>query len=154
MRYRVVLCLVILFPLQNTDAQVSTLAAARKSLPGVSWRAGSVVAADFTCRGRLDRAILGTEKSAETGKSNIVVAVFVNGTGRPPEVIRDGGRDAQRAKLTTESLDYDPEVSLGYPLPGFQRSKTCKGLNISDGETDSRHLYWNHIYGRFDSWSL
>jgi hypothetical protein len=39
-------------------------------------------------------------------------------------------------------------------LPGFQQSKTCKGLNLSDGETDSAHIYWNHKALRFGEWQL
>ena len=56
--------------------------------------------------------------------------------------------------LTTEGLDFDPKEDLGYILPGFQRSKTCKGLDLSDDQIDSRHIYWNRELHRFDSWSL
>jgi hypothetical protein len=137
----------LLFSQIGVDQEALTKAATRY-VPGVSWRARSVVTADFTCRGRLQTAIL------DASPSEIVVAVFLNGTNSRPEVPRSSAkvRDPASATLQTESLDYDPKEDPGYVLPGFQRSKTCKGLNLSDGEIDSAHIYWNHESLRFDGW--
>jgi hypothetical protein len=122
-------------------------AAASKFAPDVTWRPTSVLTADFSCRGRKEQAILGV-----TSKE-IVIAVFLDGTSRKPEVLRysAAARDARQAKLTLESLDYDRDEDTG-PLPGFRRSRTCKGLNLSDGLVDSAHIYWNHDARRFDDW--
>ena len=81
-------------------------------------------------------------------------AVFLNGTNSRPEVLRYSAkvRDPASATLQAESLDYDPKEDPGYVLSGFQRSKTCKGLNLSDGKIDSAHIYWNHESLRFDDW--
>jgi hypothetical protein len=46
-------------------------------------------------------------------------------------------RNPAYATLKAEDLDYDPREDPGYELPGFQRSKSCKGLNLSDGEIDT-----------------
>jgi hypothetical protein len=85
-----------------------------------------------------------------------VIAVFLNGLKRLPEILRysSKARNAATAVLAVEDLDYDPPQALGYDLPGFQQSKTCKGLNLSDGETDSAHIYWNHKALRFGEWQL
>jgi hypothetical protein len=61
-------------------------------------------------------------------------------------------RDARTATLTIETLDYDPKVEdVGVRL-AFRRSRTCKGLNLSDEKIDSAHIYWNHEAKRFDDW--
>jgi hypothetical protein len=123
--------------------------AAARYVPGVSWHAESVMTGDFNCRGRKEKAILGTSQS------EIVVAVFLDGTNRRPEVLRYSAkvRDPASARLTTEDLDFDSQEELGYILPGFQRSKSCQGLNLSDGLKDSAHIYWNHDSRKFDDWT-
>jgi hypothetical protein len=130
-------------------AEPSMVQSAARFVPGVRWRAGSVLTADFSCSGRRQHAILGTNAK------DIVIAVFVNGESRRPEVLRYSAavRVARWAKLTLETLDYDPLEELGYSLPGFQRSRTCKGLNLGDGETDSAHIYWNRDDHQFNEWS-
>lgn len=122
--------------------------AASRFVPNVTWRTESVLTADFSCRGRKEQAILGSTVE------EIVIAVFVNGTNERPKLLRYSAtaRDARTAKLTLESLDYDPEEEAGGPLRGFQRSKTCKGLNLSDQKIDSAHIYWNHNANEFDDW--
>jgi hypothetical protein len=140
--------LLIVLAIASTNAQTPSVApAASKFLPEVSWRAASIVSADFTCRGRQEQAILGT-----TSKE-ILIAVFINGVGQTPEVLRYSSavRDARTAKLTIESLDYDPTEDIG-ELPGFRRSRTCKGLNLTDERIDSAHIYWNHVAKRFGDW--
>jgi hypothetical protein len=136
--------------LAQTTARVepSVQAAAAKYVPGINWRPKSVVSGDFSCRGKMESAILGTSPS------EIVVAVFLKGLSSRPQVLRYSARvrDAASAVLETENLDFDPEEALGYALPGFHRSKTCKGLNLSDGKIDSAHIYWNHESLRFDDW--
>jgi hypothetical protein len=131
-----------------SGAQASSVAeAAAQHHPDVTWQTGSVVSADFTCRGRQEAAILGTTSR------DIVVAVFIGGLGQKPEVLRYSAalRDARAVRLTTEALDYDPKDDLG-ELPGFRRSKTCKGLSLSDDKIDSTHIYWNHDAKGFDDW--
>jgi hypothetical protein len=125
----------------------SVPASASKFVPGVRWRGKSVLVADFSCRSRKEQAILGV-----TAKE-IVVAVFLNGLAEKPEVLRYSAtaRDPNDVKLTLESLDYDPKDDIG-DLDGFRRSRTCKGLNLSDDKIDSAHIYWNHDAKRFNDW--
>jgi len=133
----------------NAAQAPSIVEAAATFVPGVSWRPESVLTADFTCRGRKEQAILGVTAR------EIVIVVFLNGSADKPEVLRYSAeaRDPNEVKLTIESLDFDPAGDLG-DLPGFRRSRTCKGLNLSDGKVDSAHIYWNHDAQHFDDWSL
>jgi hypothetical protein len=62
-------------------------------------------------------------------------------------------RHPATAEIKAENLDYDPQEDPGYVLPGFRRSKTCKGLNLADMKIDSAHIYWNHEVRQFDNWS-
>ena len=127
----------------------SVTAAVSKFVPDVSWRPKSVLIAEFSCRGRKEQAILGV-----TAKE-IVITIFLNGTAEMPEVLHYSAqsRDPNEVKLTVESLDYDPKDDDLGDLPGFHRSKICKGLNLSDGKVDSAHIYWNHDAKRFDDWA-
>ena len=102
----------------------------------------------LTCEGQPDYAIRGLDPK------DIVIAVFINGIASTPEVIRDQERSRDFARIRAESLDYDPKSFLGEDLPGFQRSKTCKGLNLYDEMVDSLHLYWNRKTKQFEGWSL
>jgi hypothetical protein len=66
-------------------------------------------------------------------------------------------RDPATTTLAAESLDLDLDrlrVEIGIVPPGLRPSKTCKGLNLSDGKVDSAHIYWNHEAARFAAWSL
>ena len=74
----------------------------------------------------------------------------------PPEVLHYLAKawNAAERELTLESLDFDPASPTGDPLPGFQRSKKCKGLNLRDNKTDSTHIYWNHDAREFVDWSF
>jgi hypothetical protein len=130
--------------------RAATEKAAAKFLPEVVWRPGSVVTGDFTCRGRREHAILGVTES------EIVIAVFPNGLSARPLFLRYStrARNPKTAELTIEDLDYDPKQDIGYELRGFRRSKSCKGLNLADGLTDSAHIYWNRDSHRFEDWTL
>jgi len=150
-----IVSIVFLASIPQTAAQnaSSVIAAAARYVPGVDWRPKSIVTGDFSCSGRTEKAILGTTPT------EIIVAVFLNGTAKRPEVLRYSAkaRRASSAALTIEDLNFelkDLQADLGFVPPGLRPSKTCKGLNLSDGETDSAHIYWNHESRRFDDWTL
>jgi len=149
MKCQTIIGLSLLLSSQMAAGQGALTKAAARYVPGVTWREKSVVTADFTCRGHQQKAILGTSST------EIVVAVFINGTKSRHELLHYSAeaRNPSTATLTMESLDYDPKDDPGGVLPGFQRSRTCKGLNLSDGEIDSAHIYWNHNAFRFDAWA-
>lgn len=124
--------------------------AATKYVAKVAWRRDSALAGNFTCSGRWEQAILGVSKT------EIVITIFVHGLNMRPEVLRysAGNRNPMTVKLETESLDYEPKEALGYHPDGFRRSRSCKGLSLSDGETDSAHIFWNEKLHKFDDWTL
>src|SRR5271166_2573739 len=64
---------VVLFAQTTARVEPSVQAAAARYVPGIRWRAKSVIAGNFSCRGRTESAILGTSES------EIAVAVFLDG---------------------------------------------------------------------------
>jgi len=143
MRCPIVACSLLVFS-QVAISDDAVKKAASKYVPGVTWHSDNVIRADFTCRGRKQTAILGE------GPKEVVVVVFLSGLDHRPEILRFTFFQSS-PKIEADDLDYDPE-DLDYPLPGFQRSKTCKGLSVDDGETDPAHVYWNHKSGQFNFW--
>ena len=131
----------------NAEQRIAIVSAANKYIPGVTWHSESVISGDFTCRGRIEQAILGITAQ------EIVIVVFINGLENRPEILRDKVHTPADAELTIENLDYDPNEQAGVELEGFLRSKECKGLNIADNHVDSFHVYWNHKDSQFDWWS-
>ena len=140
--------------LQGNPAAVSPQSALQqlsKARPEVRWDAKSGMRADFDCDGRPDRAFLGRNEGR-------VYVGLVRAAAQNPEVLDfavDGRIQeaicAEPAKLVIESLDYDPTEDVG-PVDGFRRLRTCKGLELSGGECDSIHLFWNHALKRLDWW--
>ena len=135
-------------------AQVPAIAAAaNKFVPGVTLKKESIVAGNFSCRGRVERAILGTKKS------EIVVAIFLRSLRMPPTVLRYSAntRDPTTSELKVEDWYFEPmefENLVGHLPDGLRPSRTCKGLNLSDGRIDSAHIYWNHNTKKFSDWTL
>jgi hypothetical protein len=140
-------------PARAEDAASQVAEAASGFLPGVEWRASSVLEGDFTCRGRVEHAILGVNDR------DVVVAIFAEGLERPPEVLgrsRDV-HDPDVAVLALEDMDFEPrefEDQVGYVPDGMRPSKTCKGLNLGGGNVDSLHVYWDHDARNFSAWSF
>jgi hypothetical protein len=144
------LLLALLFQITTAQRQ-QVLNAANKFMPGITWQAKSVLIGDFSCRGRSEQAILGTSHS-ETARRYAVAAIFLDGLDKQPELFFDDLHITDDVKLIVESLDFDPQETLGHSLQGFKRSKTCKGLNMDDNQTDSLHIYWDAKSRDFDAW--
>lgn len=68
------------------------------------------------------------------------------------------GADSQNSlrvapsEVSLESLDFDPKDEEMGDLPGFQRSKLCKGIVLDDKQSDPIHLYWDHDTHRLAWW--
>src|SRR5215471_3625237 len=86
----------------NAEQRIAIVSAANKYIPGVTWHSESVISGDFTCRGRIEQAILGITAQ------EIVIVVFINGLENRPEILRDKVHTPADAELTIENLDYDP----------------------------------------------
>lgn len=153
MKRSVVFILLLSFATIAFAQNGAVIAAASKFLPDITWKKDSVVTGNFSCRGRIEHAILGTSKT------EIVVAVFLDGLTRSPQVLRYSAktRDPSTAELKTEDGDFDPkefEDEVGYIPDGMRPSKSCIGLNLSDGNVDSAHIYWNHNAKQLSDWVL
>ena len=140
-------------PMRAFSQSDQTAAAAFKFQPNIEWQKSSVVAGNFSCRGKTELAILGLSKS------EIVVAVFLNDLAKTPSLLRYSGkaRDSSTVKLAIEDGDFDVNEfneMLGEIPEGLRSSKFCKWLNLSDGKIDSIHIYWDHKTKRFSAWSL
>jgi hypothetical protein len=149
-----VLAVVLATALQTLPAPASSRTALERlseARPNVRWETKRVLRADFDCDGRTDQAFLGRYGG------RVYVGV-VRAAAEKPEIL-DFAVDAaiqeaicaEPAKLAIESLNYDPTDGVG-PIDGFHRSHTCKGLELSGGECDSIHLFWNHASKSLDWW--
>ena len=118
----------------------------------VRWVLDSAVVADFDCDGRVDSAFVGRAV-------NRISVGIVRGSTDSPTVAGFGvhGSAVQEdvgsasASLTLETIDFDPKDDVG-DLEGFERSASCKGLNLADGNSDAMHIYWNHKTGALSAW--
>jgi hypothetical protein len=130
-----------------------TAASAARYFPNLTWHPNSVIKGDFSCRGHVEAAIIGTSQS------EIAVAVFLNGSTKRPEILLLSSQafDVRSLTLEFEAMDFDLrelEKSIGHIPQGMRRSKACKGIRLDDGKVDSAHIYWNHEARAFDDWRL
>lgn len=148
------LCGLILCFIEPAYAQAdneSIRKAAEKYVKGVNWKVKYIISGDFTCNGNKENAILGVNKK------DIVVLVFINGLNNQPEVLRFSAkaRNPKTAELKVENIKRrEFEEIFGELPPGVLRKKQCKGLNLSDGEVDSAHIYWDNEAKQFLVWVL
>jgi hypothetical protein len=148
-----ILALFVYLPLTAFSQSDQALAAAKKSQPNVDWQKGSAVTGNYSCREKVESAILGVNES------EIVVAIFLNGLAKPPSLLRYSAkvRDSSTVKLAIEDGDFDVtefKEILGEIPDGLRSSKSCKWLSLSDGKIDSVHIYWNHKTKKFSTWML
>ena len=107
------------------------------------------------CRGQRDVALYGTSE-----RSGFVVVIRPSRKGAKPSylVFATRGREPKNIRLSVESLDFKDDIAFKNEVravaPDLRPSKTCQGLALGDGETDSTHIYWNRGKKAFQSWSL
>jgi hypothetical protein len=146
-------------PFIATAETISVETAATQFVKEVKWRKESVITGNFSCKGKKEQAILGTSREAGTNKEFIIVAIFINGLSKAPEILRYSGsaRDPSTTVLTVEDMNFDSKEfiqEIGNMPEGMRPSKICKGINMSDGAIDSAHIYWNHDKKQFSDWVL
>lgn len=158
---RLVVCVVLAGPLvlaacsANTagraGSRVSALEIAKAREPRVTWNGKGILKADINCDGTEDYALEGRK-----GKDVLVMVILGPATEKSKVSTEEFPADelcGDPIALTLESLDYDPGEEIG-ELPGFERSKKCKGLNLGSGECDAVHFFWNHKTAALDLWRL
>lgn len=137
---------------RNTQASPSVMQRLRALDSSVVWEPQSAFVADIDCDGKAD--------SVFVGRSTDQIDVAIIRAATPvlegvPFGTHGGAQDAMsssKARLTLESLDYDPRDADMGEIPGFLRSKTCQGLNLDDGDTDPVHFFWNHTSHHLGWW--
>ncbi len=155
MKYHLLTVSLLLFGIGGVSQaadETFVLSAAKTADRKVRWQDKSLLRGDFTCRGASEFAILGTTPT------EIAIAVFRPPSRKPLALLRFSGtaRNPGAATLTIEPLDFDIkqlEQDIGFVPDGLQSSKTCLGLNLTDQEIDSAHIYWHRKNRRFESWS-
>lgn len=154
-----IVCILTLFShMASAGEQINAISVLKSAEPDVMWETGSQVVADINCDGKDDVSMIGKTKdqfiiATVLGPINSGSSVsFVRLRGYGNRQYQDSVSEPN-PKLTKEMLDYDPTGMVG-DLPGFLQSKTCTGLNLSSGETDSFHFYWNHASSQLEWWRL
>ena len=159
---RLVVCVVLAGPLvlaacsvnpagRAGSPPVSALEIAKAREPRVTWNGKGVLTADIDCDGTEDYALEGRK-----GEDVLVMVILGPVTQKSKVAVEELPADelcGDPIALTLESLDYDPGEEIG-ELPGFERSKKCKGLNLGSGECDAVHFFWNHKTAALDMWQL
>ena len=118
--------------------------------PDVEWSLHAV-SGDVDCDGDIDHARLGHSKG------QVHVGIIASSAESPQvldftvSTMRQAAVCSDDAELDVESLDYDPEESVG-ELEGFVRSTKCIGLVLAGGGCDSIHMYWNTITAEVNWW--
>ncbi len=126
-----------------------------RDIADVRWNVSSTVFGNFACQGQRDMAILGVSE-----RTGYVVMVQRARKGTKPTYLTFAtrGRDPGNLRLAIEDLDFESNEDIKRELeataPGLRPSKTCKGLSLGDGESDSHHIYWDRQRKTFMSWSL
>jgi len=111
--------------------------------PTVRWVSDSALVADIDCDGVADTVALGRKRAeVHVGFASSVdpvpqILVFVVGRN-----VKDAVCSA-RAAISIESLDWEPADRGLQRLEGFQRSPTCKGVGLGDGDCRSVHIFWS-----------
>jgi len=111
--------------------------------PAVRWVKDSALVADFDCDQVADTVVIGRRRGeihlglARTADPTPQILIFDVGPGVKGSVC------GARANATVESLDFEPaEKGLGN-LEGFQRSSTCKGVGLGDGDCTPVHIFFS-----------
>jgi hypothetical protein len=158
MKPPLVLVAVLIHGICEAGPSVGALAAAKRietSDPSVRWDRDTLVDGDFNADGRPDYAMVGYK-----GDLLILAVRASSAKGRKyrTDVQRFGiGPSIQAAiceapaKLTVREQFCNP---MDEPLPGCRPSAVARSLNLSGGDCDSIHLFWNHKRNRMEWWRL
>ncbi len=123
--------------------------------PDVRWDKTTLVEGDFNGDGTPDFAMIGYKGDG------IVLAVRASSGKR--RVYRNDfqkfgiGSSTQAAVCEVPALLSIREQfcnPMDEPLPGCRPSEAANSLNLSGGDCDSIHLFWNHKKNRIEWWRL
>ena len=113
------------------------------------------VEGDINCDGNKDSA-----RIAQVNDKVVLTVVLHDGTianelsfgvGDP---MRQDALCGMSAHLNSEQMTEDLSVILEQNPEGYRPSSACIGLNISGGECDSIHIFWNHVTNELNWWRI
>ncbi len=115
----------------------------------------SHVVGDIDCDGNIDTAHI-----SQTGDEVVLTVTLHDGRIANQLVfglgdsMRQDGLCGVQAYLNPEEMENDLSEILGQNPEGYRPSGACLGLNISGGECDSIHIFWNHVTNEMNWWRL
>lgn len=134
------------------QAAAASIAAAK---PLTKWDQATLVSGDFNGDGRRDWAMVGYKGA---GLELAIRIAGVKGRKTRTQFLAFGiGASIQAAiceapaKLQVDEQFCSP---MDEALPGCRPSKIANSLNLSGGDCDSIHLYWNSDTSRMEWWRL
>ncbi len=126
-------------------------------IPSVAIAQNTEVEGDFDCDGKADTAII------QIINKKVILSVQL-GNEKPANILKFGldnpssqvslcGTTAHLSTNAPSDNEYF-EAALGETPEGYNTSSQCLDLNISGGECDSMHIFWNHNTNKFNWWRL
>ncbi len=115
------------------------------------------VQGDFDCDGKIDTA------NIQTINKEVVLSVELGNKNKSNKLTFGLDNPSSQTSLcgTVAYLSTEPpsdseyfEMALGERPEGYNTNSQCLDLNISSGECDSVHVYWNHNTSMFNWWRL
>ena len=131
------------------DDPHSVLDALKREDPATDWEGKSLLRADLDLDGTEDYALSGLGK----GRFKVGIVhgpVVADSRVWTLEFPMDGGEDAlcsRNARMALEPLEENEGPKAAHPRKG-------KGINLSDGQCDAFHIYWNPEENDFEYWRL
>ncbi len=123
--------------------------------PAICLGAENSASGDIDCDGKADFAQL------VQSNARLLLKVELSGEAKVNELVFGLGRADRQDSLSgvhptlgVEQLSDDLSDALGENPQGYTAVPGCFGLNISDGESDSIHIYWNSEARMLNWWRL
>lgn len=148
-------CLAGLSSAADAETREDAARAMKATRADVRWDPTTLAEGDFNADGKPDFAMVGY-----LGEGLVLIVRASSGRGRSYTNDIQGfgiGPEIQAAiceapaRLRVDEQLCNPMDEL---LPGCRPSKKANALNLSGGECDSIHLFWNHKTNRMDWWRL
>jgi hypothetical protein len=120
----------------------------------VRWEYDSKRIADIDCDGYPDEIIIGYLKSKFQIKvipsSTKIPSIITFGLGDP---MQQDGLCGLEVELTFYPSDSDAiEEEFGEVFEGYKSGPNCLDINLSAGDCDSIHVFWNHDTKHINWW--
>lgn len=125
-------------------------------LSNIDWDNEPAFTMDLDCDGKEDKIYLGYIEE------DFVVKAIVSSQEQPDQLQFGLSQPSRQdalcgAKIELSAFESNPEMLqeiFGEVPEGYHSSGQCLELNVSDGECDSIHIFWNHKENKMNWWRL